>query len=158
MRSKFENFDFLRDRQYWTFDVRRSIFSLFRPGGVSYERRLWPETWSAGGTPETHTRRRFQPALVRYDGKLLFNVGDSNNVLSSRFIQIFRSGPGVSGFRFQDLASQLPDTRNLIWNSAWTEQWKDWTSNIERPTSNIEYWWRYALSILKQANHAEDVI
>ena len=26
------------------------------------------------------------------------------------------------------------------------------TSNIERPTSNVEYWWRYALSILKQAN------
>ena len=29
---------------------------------------------------------------------------------------------------------------------------KRWTSNIERPTSNVEYWWRYALSILKQAN------
>ena len=26
------------------------------------------------------------------------------------------------------------------------------SEKIERPTSNIEYWWRYALSILKQAN------
>ena len=41
---------------------------------------------------------------------------------------------------------------NFVWNSAWPGQWTDWTSNIERPTSNIEYWWRYALSILKQAN------
>jgi hypothetical protein len=32
-------------------------------------------------------RIRFQPALVRYDGFLLFAVGDPNNVLSSRFIQ-----------------------------------------------------------------------
>ena len=33
------------------------------------------------------------------------------------------------------------------------EQWTDWTSNIEHPTSNVEYWWRYALSVLKQAHH-----
>ena len=32
-------------------------------------------------------RLRFQPALVRYDGFLLFTVGDPNKVLSSRFIQ-----------------------------------------------------------------------
>jgi len=30
---------------------------------------------------------RFRPALVRYDGLLLFTVGGPNNVLSSRFIQ-----------------------------------------------------------------------
>ena len=46
----------------------------------------------------------------------------------------------------------------LIWNSVWLELWTDWTSNIERPTSNVQYWWRYALSIFKQANHAEVVI
>ena len=27
----------------WTFDVRRSIFSLFQHCVVSYKRRLWPE-------------------------------------------------------------------------------------------------------------------
>jgi hypothetical protein len=41
---------------------------------------------------------------------------------------------------------------NFVWDTIWPEQWPDWTSNIQRPTSNVEYWWRYALSILKQAN------
>ncbi len=51
-----------------------------------------------------------------------------------------------------ELWTQIPEP--LIWNSACPEQWKDWTSNIERPTSNVQYWWRYALSILKQANRS----
>ena len=29
----------------------------------------------------------FQPALVRYDGFLLYTIGDPNNVLTSRFMQ-----------------------------------------------------------------------
>ena len=41
-----------------------------------------------------------------------------------------------------------------FWWLDWPKQWTDWTSNIERPTSNVEYWWRYALSILKQANRS----
>jgi len=44
----------------------------------------------------------------------------------------------------------MPDTRHLMWNSAWPGQRIDWTSNIERPTSSVEYRWRFALSILKQ--------
>jgi hypothetical protein len=42
------------------------------------------------------SENRFQPALVRHDGFLLFTVGNPNNVLSSRFIQ---SQVWAGGFR-----------------------------------------------------------
>ena len=47
---------------------------------------------------------------------------------------------------------KLPQNGTVYWWPDWPKQWTDWTSNIERPTSNVEYGWRYALSILKQAN------
>ena len=42
----------------------------------------------------------------------------------------------------------------LYETAACPEQLKELTSNIERPTSNIEYWWRYALSFVKKANRS----
>jgi len=60
-----------------------------------------------------------------------------------------------SGFRVQG-SGLFWTPEPLVWNSAWPEQWilqadyKPWTSNIERPTSNVQYGWRYALSILKK--------
>ena len=47
---------------------------------------------------------------------------------------------------------KLPQNGTVSWRLDWPKQWTDWTSNIEHPTSNVEYWWRYALSISKQAN------
>jgi hypothetical protein len=53
------------------------------------------------GRSEAFSEDRFQPALVRYDGFLLFTVGNLNNVLSPRFIQnqVWARGVGcqVSG-------------------------------------------------------------
>ena len=40
----------------------------------------------------------------------------------------------------------------FVWNFTWLEQWADWTSNIEGPTSNVQYGWRCALSNFKPIN------
>jgi len=40
------------------------------------------------GRREAFSENRFQPALVRHNGFLLFTVGVANSVLSSKFIQI----------------------------------------------------------------------
>ena len=52
------------------------------------------------GRYETFVEIGFQPALVQYERILLFNAKYPNNVLSPGSYKI-RSGPGVSGVRFQ---------------------------------------------------------
>jgi hypothetical protein len=50
-----------------------------------------------------------------------------------------------AGSHFFTTYMKLHQNGTVSWWLDWPKQWTDWTSNVE-------YWWRYALSILKQAN------
>ena len=74
MEPKVENFDFLRDCQYWTFDVGRSTCPQCLDSGVSSIQHLICIPMSAATKYNIHGRRVFDVQSFHCSGQAEFHI------------------------------------------------------------------------------------